>query len=130
VRIQNKCLVPIYVFLEMKLLFPKQNNNVLSRSSYTHISVRDFNISRINLPILLQEIWGPILGIQGGSDKSGIFFFYFQMTQHSWKSSDLIEVKANLHRYISRISLMLYPLQSPETLPALMPSCWFIFAGM
>ncbi len=31
------------------------------------------------------------------------FFSYFQMTQHSWKSSDLIEVKANLHRYISRI---------------------------
>ncbi len=31
------------------------------------------------------------------------FSSYFQMTQHSWKSSDLIEVKANLHRYISRI---------------------------
>jgi hypothetical protein len=26
----------------MKLLFPKQNYNVLSPSSYTHISVRDF----------------------------------------------------------------------------------------
>ncbi len=25
------------------------------------------------------------------------------MTQHSWKSSDLIEVKANFHRHISRI---------------------------
>jgi hypothetical protein len=33
VRIQYKCLVPIYVFPEMKLLFPKQNYNVLSRSS-------------------------------------------------------------------------------------------------
>ncbi len=40
-RIQYKCLVPIYVFQEMKLLFPKQNFNLLSPSSYTHISVRD-----------------------------------------------------------------------------------------
>ncbi len=35
-RIQYKCLVPIYAFPEMKLLFP---------SSYTHLSVRDFYIS-------------------------------------------------------------------------------------
>ncbi len=43
VRIQYKCLVPIYIFPEMKLLFPKQKYmyNVLSPSSYTHISVRD-----------------------------------------------------------------------------------------
>jgi hypothetical protein len=61
--IQYKCLVPIHVFLEMKLLFPKQNYNVLCPSSYTHISVRDLYISRIRLPILLQEICGPILGI-------------------------------------------------------------------
>jgi hypothetical protein len=40
VRIQYKCLVPIYVFPEMKLVFPKQNYNVLSPSSYTHIYVR------------------------------------------------------------------------------------------
>jgi hypothetical protein len=33
VRIQYKTLVPIYVFLEMKLLFPKQNYNVLCPSS-------------------------------------------------------------------------------------------------
>ncbi len=39
----------------MKLLFPKQNYIVLSPSSYTHISVRDLYISRIGLPILLQE---------------------------------------------------------------------------
>ncbi len=39
-RTQYKCLVPIYVFPEMKLLFPKQNYNVLSPSSYTNISVR------------------------------------------------------------------------------------------
>ncbi len=58
VRNQYKCLVPIYVFPEMKLLFPKQNGNVLSPSSYTHISVRDLYISRIDLPILLQpNMW-------------------------------------------------------------------------
>ncbi len=32
-RIQYKCLVPIYVFPKMKLLFPKQKYNVLSSSS-------------------------------------------------------------------------------------------------
>jgi hypothetical protein len=55
VRIQYKCLVPIYVFLEIKLFFPKLNYNVLSPSSYTQISVRDLYISRIGLPILLHE---------------------------------------------------------------------------
>ncbi len=40
---------------EMKLLFPKQNYNVLSSSSNTHISVRDLYISRIGLPIPLRE---------------------------------------------------------------------------
>ncbi len=54
VRIQYICLVLIYVLPEMKLLFPKQNYNFLSPSSYTHISVRDLYISRIGLPILLQ----------------------------------------------------------------------------
>jgi hypothetical protein len=56
VRIQYKFLVSIYVFPELKLLFPKQKNNVLSPSSYTHISVRDLYISKIGLPILLQGI--------------------------------------------------------------------------
>ncbi len=42
----------------MKLLFAKQNYNVLSLSSFTHISVRDLYISRIGLPILLQgNMW-------------------------------------------------------------------------
>jgi hypothetical protein len=61
VRIQYKCLVPIYVFPERKLLFPKQNYNVLSPSSYTPISVTDLYISRIGLSILLQgNMWtGP-----------------------------------------------------------------------
>jgi hypothetical protein len=49
VRIQYKWLVPIYVFPEMKMLFPKQNYNVLSPSSYTHISVTDLYISTIGL---------------------------------------------------------------------------------
>ncbi len=58
VRIQYKCLVPIYVLPEMKLLFPKQNYNVLSPSYYIHIFVTDLYISRINLPILLQgNMW-------------------------------------------------------------------------
>jgi hypothetical protein len=52
VKILFKCLVPIYVFPEKKLLFPKQNYNDLSLSSYTHISVRDLYISRVGLPIL------------------------------------------------------------------------------
>ncbi len=38
VRIQYKFLVPIAVFPEIKLLFPKQNYNVLSPSSFTHIN--------------------------------------------------------------------------------------------
>jgi hypothetical protein len=54
-RIQYKCLVPIYVFPKIKLLFSKQNYNFLYPSSYAHISVRDLYISRTNLPILLQE---------------------------------------------------------------------------
>jgi hypothetical protein len=37
VSIQYKCLVPIYVFPEMKLLFPKQNYNVLSPSSHIYL---------------------------------------------------------------------------------------------
>ncbi len=36
------------------LLLSKQNYNVLSSSSYTHISVRDLYISRIGLSLLLQ----------------------------------------------------------------------------
>ncbi len=39
----------------MKLLFPLQNYNALSPSSYNHISMRDLYISRIGLPILLQR---------------------------------------------------------------------------
>jgi hypothetical protein len=40
----------------MKLLFTKENYNVLSPSSYTHISVKGLYISRIGLPILYSEV--------------------------------------------------------------------------
>ena len=65
VRIQYNYLVPIHVFLDIKMLFPKQNYNVLSPSSYIQISVRDllYIFPGSGLPILLQEICGQILGI-------------------------------------------------------------------
>ncbi len=56
VRVHYKCLVPIYVFLEMKLLFPKQNHNVLSPQlllSYICEKFIYFRDRRIRLPILL-----------------------------------------------------------------------------
>jgi hypothetical protein len=57
-EILYKCQVSICVLPEMKLLFPKQNYNVLFPSSYTHISVRILYITRIGLPILLQgNMW-------------------------------------------------------------------------
>ncbi len=56
-RVRQGCLVENLwrSCTSTKLSFPKQNYNVLSSSSYTHISVRDLYISRIGLPILLQE---------------------------------------------------------------------------
>ncbi len=65
VRIQYKCLVPIYVFSEMELLFPKQNYNKQSLSSFTRISVRDLQYIFPGSVCLFycREIWGPILGI-------------------------------------------------------------------
>jgi hypothetical protein len=41
VKILYKCQIPIYVFPEMKMIFLKQNYNVLSPSSYAHIYVKD-----------------------------------------------------------------------------------------
>ncbi len=64
VRIHYKCLVSIYVFPEMKLLFPTQNYNVLSPSSYTHISVRDLYIFPGSVcQFCCREICGRILRI-------------------------------------------------------------------
>jgi hypothetical protein len=58
VRIQKyKCLVPIYVFQEMKLRgldISKQNFNVLSPNFDIHVSVSDLYFPRIRLTILLQ----------------------------------------------------------------------------
>jgi hypothetical protein len=59
VRIQYKCLVPIYVFLEMKLLFPKQNYNVCLPVP-TLIYLWEIYIC---LGLVLQEICGPFLEI-------------------------------------------------------------------
>ncbi len=61
VGIQYRCMVLIYVFPEMKLLFPKQNYNVLSPRSYIHICER-FICFQDRLFCCL-EIYGPILGI-------------------------------------------------------------------
>jgi hypothetical protein len=61
-RIQYKCLVPICVFPERKLLFPKQNFNVLPPSSFTYISVRDSYPGSVCL-FCCRKICGPILGI-------------------------------------------------------------------
>ncbi len=44
VTIQFKRLVPIYIFPEIRLLFPKQNYNILPPSSYTHLSVSDLYV--------------------------------------------------------------------------------------
>ncbi len=47
-------------------LFPKQNYNILSPISYTHVSVRDLYISRIDLSILLQQnMWTYVIPILG-----------------------------------------------------------------
>ncbi len=66
-RIQYKCLVPVYVFPEMKLLFPKHNYNVLSPMQFLHsyICERFIYFQDLSLPILLQgnTVCGPILGI-------------------------------------------------------------------
>ncbi len=50
----------IYVFTEMKLLFPKQNFNFLSPSSYTHIYVRYLYIFPGSVRLSwCREICGP-----------------------------------------------------------------------
>jgi hypothetical protein len=57
VRIQYKCLVPIYVFPEMKLhgrAISKTELYVLSHNFHIHVSACDLYIPRTNLPILLK----------------------------------------------------------------------------
>ncbi len=61
--IQHKCLVPIYVFPEMKLLFPKRNYNVLSPSP-TLIYLWEIYIFPGSVCLFCCRIFcGPILGI-------------------------------------------------------------------
>ncbi len=63
VRVQYKCLVPIYVVPETKLLFPKQNYNVLFPSSYTYIPVRDLYFPGSVCLFCCRKIYGPKMGI-------------------------------------------------------------------
>ncbi len=103
-EIQNKCLVPIYVFTEIKLrasLFPKQNYNVLS-PNFTFMYLWAINIfpgsvclfccSQIGRPILgiyksLTETWMKELGrrlcsfISVGIHKSD---FRYSAYRHCW----------------------------------------------
>ena len=59
-----KCLVLIYIFPKMKLLFPKQNYNVLSPYSYTLIYLWEIYIFPGSVCLFCcREICGPILGI-------------------------------------------------------------------
>jgi hypothetical protein len=55
VRIQYKWLVPIYVFPDIKLFFPKQNYIMFCLPVPTLIYLREIYIyiSRISMPILL-----------------------------------------------------------------------------
>jgi hypothetical protein len=55
--------VLIYVFPEMKLLFPKQNYNVLPPSSYINISVEIYIFPGSVCLFCCREICGPILGL-------------------------------------------------------------------
>jgi hypothetical protein len=63
VRIQYKCLVPIYVFPERQkgnyaaLLFQKQNYSVLSPNFYTHIAVRDYLFPRSFCLFAAANMW-------------------------------------------------------------------------
>jgi hypothetical protein len=64
VRIQYKCLVPIYVFPGMKLLFPKENYNLLSPSFYTHFIFVEIYIFPGKVCLFCcRKIYGLILGI-------------------------------------------------------------------
>ncbi len=64
VKILYKCLVPIYVFLEMSLFFPKPNYNVLCLPFPTLINRWDIYIFPGSVCLFgCREICGPILGI-------------------------------------------------------------------
>ena len=46
----------------LKQIFPEKELRGHSPNFHIHVSVCDLYIPTIHLPILLQEIWGPILG--------------------------------------------------------------------
>ena len=46
-----------------KQIFPEKEYRGLSPNFHIHVSVRDLYIPTIGLPFLLEEIFGPILGI-------------------------------------------------------------------
>ncbi len=46
-----------------KQIFPEEKLRAHSPNFHIHVSVSDLYIPTIDLPILLQEICGPILGI-------------------------------------------------------------------
>ncbi len=47
----------------LKQTFPEKELHGHSNNFYIHVSVNDLYISTIDLPILLQETCGPILGV-------------------------------------------------------------------
>jgi hypothetical protein len=64
VRIQYKCLVSIYVFQEMKLLFPKRNIMFSSVSQFLHSHIYErFIFPGLVCLFCCREICRPILGI-------------------------------------------------------------------
>jgi hypothetical protein len=55
VRIQYRCMVPIYLFPERKPVGVIIYYNVLSPNIHIHVPVSDLYIAKIDLPILLQS---------------------------------------------------------------------------
>jgi hypothetical protein len=78
VRIQYKCLVPVYVFPERQLcnvhccaasLFPKLNSNVLSPISYTDIYVPESYIGTFQISV---DFYYAPVGGRGGLEKGKV----------------------------------------------------------
>jgi hypothetical protein len=50
-------------YRKLKQIFPEKEYRVLSPNFHIHAPVRDLYISTIGLPILLEEVCRPILGL-------------------------------------------------------------------